>query len=175
MYECGGSMGNVSEENGKQPKSLEEIAEEHYKAKKYEEALRYYNEALQSNPKKASLFLGKGNCLRKREQYDEALNAYSEAILCDPQCAEAYNGQGFVFRFQKKWKESLTVFNKAINLAGKIQPNYYLNKVDSLINLQLYKDALYLCEYIIHNFPAIIAKTYAIKGYVFFLQREYKW
>jgi RecQ family ATP-dependent DNA helicase len=174
MYEGGGSMGSVSEEDGKQPKSLEQIADEHYKAKKYEEALRYYNEALQSNPKKASLLLGKGNCLRKQEQYDEALKAYSEAIQCDPQCAEAYNGQGLVLRFQQKIRESLIAFDKAINLVGKMQPRCYLNKMDSLIDLKEYGEALSICEYIIRNHPGSIKSVYGRKGYIFLQQRKYE-
>src|SRR6266566_5280644 len=133
--------------------SLMEGAATLYRAKRYEEALNFYEKVIQIEPNYSDAYVGKGDCLRKLKDYYNAISAYERAIQLNlknvSENATAYNGKGIIFRLQGGYEEALQAFEEAIrlsrhedNLAG-----FYYNKGLTLCDLNRYEEALEAYEY----------------------------
>ena len=48
--------------------------------KNYDEALQFYDKAIELNPKNSWVYNNKGNILRELERYNEAIQCYDTAI-----------------------------------------------------------------------------------------------
>jgi len=53
-------------------------------SKKYEEAIKCYDKAIEKNPKNAQIYVYKGNSLKNMYKLKEAINCYNIAIDLDP-------------------------------------------------------------------------------------------
>jgi len=58
---------------------------------KYNEALQYFNKALELDPNYVKALAGKGYTLDRLKEYDEALKCYDKALKIEPQNAELWN------------------------------------------------------------------------------------
>ena len=93
------------------------IAASHYlKAKRYQEALAAFEQAIQLDPDDASIYNGKGLVLSELKRYQEALAAYERAIRLDPNYAEAYFNKGNVLDDLEHYEEALAAYEQAIRL-----------------------------------------------------------
>ena len=111
-------MGMDNSANEKQgERSLEEIANECYKERDYTRALEYYNKAIQCDSTKASLYVGKGNCLRKQELLEHAKASYQLALSFDPQSAGAYIGICYIYVASRDFSKAWNAHKKAVALA----------------------------------------------------------
>jgi tetratricopeptide (TPR) repeat protein len=55
-----------------------------YQAKRYDEAIQYYNQALASNPNDSKAWQGLGNCYYAKQDKVKAVDAYKRALQLDP-------------------------------------------------------------------------------------------
>ena len=76
---------------------------------KFNEAIIYYNKAIELNPQEAETYYDRGNAKAELKDYTGALQDYSKAIELDPQDAGAYCNRGIV-------KAELKDYSKAIEL-----------------------------------------------------------
>jgi len=91
----------------------------YYKARRKEEALAAFEQAILCDPNDASLYNHKGRALMGRyiDKALEALEAFEQAIRLDPNNADAYCNKGTVLRWLDRDDEALAMYDRAIELA----------------------------------------------------------
>jgi tetratricopeptide (TPR) repeat protein len=62
-----------------------DLAARYYNARRYDEAIQYYNQAVQANPNDAKAWQGMGNCYYAKQDKPKAVDAYKKAIQLNPQ------------------------------------------------------------------------------------------
>ncbi|MFZ3384038.1 MAG: tetratricopeptide repeat protein, partial [Candidatus Methanoperedens sp.] len=109
--------------------------------KKYEEALKAFNKAIEINPKDGYVISRKGLALGIIGRYEEALEAFNRAIEINPKDGYAISRKGFALVNLGRNEEALDVFNKLIEINPK--DNYALSwKCVALIYLGRNEEAL---------------------------------
>src|SRR6266702_1330841 len=98
------------------------------KAKRYEQALAAYEQAIRLCPHDANTYNLKGNMLRELKRYEEALAAYEQAIQLDPKLATAYNTKGSILVMLNRYEGALTAFEQALQLDPNLIAAYNLRK-----------------------------------------------
>ncbi len=68
----------------------------HFKAKRYDEALEAFEQALRLDPNDVIAYREKGCILLKLERYEEGLEALEQALRLDPDSTIAYNRKGII-------------------------------------------------------------------------------
>ena len=91
-----------------------------FKLKKFDLALRSWDDVIKIKPNNAEAYNNKGNILFLLENYEAAIESFKEAIKIKPSYADAYNNLGNPLWRQKKIDESLQSYKKAI----EINPNH---------------------------------------------------
>jgi WD40 repeat protein len=85
-------------------------------AKRYEEALAAYEQAIRLDPNFARSYLNMGNALYNLGRYKEALQAYEQAIRLDPNFARSYHNLGDVLSQSGQYEEAYSSYKKALQL-----------------------------------------------------------
>ncbi|MGD0534503.1 MAG: tetratricopeptide repeat protein [Methanoregula sp.] len=109
--------------------------------KKYEEAIKFYNRALEIDPKFIFALGLKGDAFYLSEKYEDALKCYKQIIEINPAEAKAWQSRGLTQSQINKFEESIQSFDKALEL----NPKYTIawnNRGKSLEQLQRYDDAI---------------------------------
>ena len=98
---------------------LKEIGNSFFREKKYEEALKYYNEAISINNDIEVLHSNKGTCEKCLQNYKEAELEYIKAIKLNPFNAKTYNRLASIYLIIGELSEAYSIQKKAL----KIEPN----------------------------------------------------
>ena len=85
----------------------------------YEEALKIYNQVIESNSQVAEAHWGRCYSLNKLQLYQDAVSACEQALNINPQYPEALSSKGYALSQLKRNEEALQSFNQALEL----QPN----------------------------------------------------
>ena len=88
--------------------------------KKYDEAIKAYDEAIKLDPNFAEAWFNKGNALNGQGKYEEAIKIFDEIIKLYPDFAMAWNNKGNAFATQGKYDEAIKAYDEAI----KLDPNF---------------------------------------------------
>lgn len=134
----------------------------HDKAKRYEEALVAFEQAIKLDATYAVVHNDRGAVLYELKRYEEALAAYEEAIKCDPTYSYPHVGKGSVLYALKRYRGALVAYEEAI----KRDPGYanaYIGKGNGLYSLKRYREALTAYEEAIRRDP-IYALAHYNKG-----------
>jgi tetratricopeptide (TPR) repeat protein/tRNA A-37 threonylcarbamoyl transferase component Bud32 len=134
----------------------------HYGAKRYQEALAAYEQAIRLNPNDAAYHNRKGTALLALKRHQEALAAYEEAIRLNPTNDDYHDNRGIALSYLQRYQEALAAYEQAIRL----NPNYalaYRHKGDVLDDLKRYREALAAYEQAIRLNPND-AQIYYYKG-----------
>ena len=78
-----------------------------------EEAVLYYRQSLESNPKSKETHFNLAKILLRQKQFSEAANHFSLAVDYDPNLAAAYSGQALALSHLNRWQEAKTVLEKS--------------------------------------------------------------
>jgi tetratricopeptide (TPR) repeat protein len=108
---------------------------------KYEEAVKWYDQALKIDPKSTDSLNGKGLVFNKLGRYEEAITWFDKAIEIDPNFVYALNNKGVTLTNLGRYEEAITWFDKAI----EIDPNFVdalYNKGGALAELGKYEEAI---------------------------------
>ena len=95
--------------------------------KKYEEAIKYFSQAVQKNPKNHAAFLYIGKCYQNMKKYNKAYQFYTKAVQINQNYAEGYFERGKLLSGFKKYTQAEQNLKKSLQLdPGDIKANYYL-------------------------------------------------
>lgn len=83
--------------------------------KKYDEALKIFNNILQQKPS-ADVFLNKAQCLIKKKCYKEALNCLNN-VKCKNRKFDAYKLKGICYERLGQDRKAIECYNKSLNIA----------------------------------------------------------
>ena len=88
--------------------------------KRLTEAISYYQQTLQHEPKHLVAHQELGNVLLKLQRWSEAIACYRKALQLQPNLPQIYHNLGDAFSQLKQWQEAMAAYRKAI----KLQPNF---------------------------------------------------
>ena len=74
--------------------------------RKYDEAIKEFNAAIEANPKSAKAYLNRGTAYRALQKYDEAMADFAKAIEIAPKDEMGYIERGQTFVMQKQYTEA---------------------------------------------------------------------
>jgi len=83
---------------------------------KYEEAVKWYDQALKIDPKSIDALNGKGLVFNKLGRYEEAITWFDKAIEIDPNFVDALYNKGGALAELGKYDEAIVWTNKALDI-----------------------------------------------------------
>jgi len=107
----------------------------------YEEALSYFDQALELAPRDVMFLSNKGNCLNILGRYKEALSYFDQALELDPRYVKALNNKGICLNLLGRYEEAIRYYDMAL----EIDPRYVgalKNKGICLNSLGRYEEAI---------------------------------
>ena len=84
-----------------------------FKEKKFHEALKCYEKAVQADPDNPKAWYNQGLALKYLKRSEEAIAAYTQAIELNPDYSIAWSNKGFVFIQLERFEEAAACFAKA--------------------------------------------------------------
>ena len=111
-------------------------------SKKYEEAIKDFNEAIRLNPNYAEAYNDRGVAKYDLGKYSESIEDYNRAIQLNSSFFGAYSNRGLVKVKIGKYKEAIEDYNEAI----KLNPDYagaYYNRGLAKIKLNQHNEAIF--------------------------------
>jgi tetratricopeptide (TPR) repeat protein len=108
---------------------------------KHEEALKFFEKALEIDPRDVHVWNLKGICLGEIGKHYDAMHCYEKALSFDSQYVHAWNNKGFALNQLRRFEEALRCLDKAV----EIDPQHFdawNNKGWALYNLNRYEEAL---------------------------------
>jgi tetratricopeptide (TPR) repeat protein len=99
---------------------LQHLGDALLQLKRYDEALKAFDKAIQFQPDSAELWRGLGNVLLQLNRDGESLLSFQRALQLAPRDFEAASKSGVLLHRQRRWDEALAHFN----ICEVLQPNY---------------------------------------------------
>lgn len=122
---------------------------------KFEEAIKYFNRALDINPKYVEAYTGKGMALYKLGELGKAGKCFNRVIELKPSEKNGWYGKGLVYLKEKKYEEAIQNFDKALKIDGGFKraregkqeaingiAGQYISKADELFSRKKYEEAI---------------------------------
>lgn len=108
---------------------------------RYEESIRFFDDALEINPHDAVILDNKGTVLARLERYEESIRYFDKALEIEPRNAGTWSNKGSSLNQLGRYEESMRCFDKSL----EIEPNTYAwaNKGILFDNVMRYREALY--------------------------------
>jgi len=107
----------------------------------YEEAINFFKQAIDTDPKYADAYIEMGYCYNKIGRYNEAIECFKQAIRIEPDYARAHYNLGIIYDDLGRYYEAIECYKQAI----RIKPDYaeaHCNLGNSYINLGRYNEAI---------------------------------
>ena len=109
--------------------------------KRYDEAMKCYDKALEIDPKNANVLCNKGASLNELGKYDEAMKCYDKALEIDPKNANVLCNKGASLNELGKYDEAMKCFDAALEIDAKHITSWN-NKGIVLQNLEKHEKAI---------------------------------
>jgi len=93
-----------------------EQGNEFFKAQKWADAKREYDESIKRNPTQAKVFSNRAAALQKLGAHPDALNDLDECLKLDPTFVKAYSRKGVSHFFMKEYHKALQAYEKGLKL-----------------------------------------------------------
>jgi tetratricopeptide (TPR) repeat protein len=91
----------------------------------YEQALKYFEKAIEMNPKNDFAWGDRGLMLDKLGRKDEAIESFSKALMIDSSNPITWHNKGLTLIKSNRLEESIECFDKAIEFNGKYAKAWY--------------------------------------------------
>jgi len=101
----------------KKAEELKAIGNEHYKKKEWEQALKYYNEAIEIYPKELTLYLNRAGVNHEFKEYQKVIddcNYVVENTFDFAKKGRAYGRIGFAYQELQDFEAAIEAFNKSL-------------------------------------------------------------
>ncbi|HKG23480.1 MAG TPA: tetratricopeptide repeat protein, partial [Blastocatellia bacterium] len=118
-----------------------ELALAAYDEKRYEDALRELDRALNINPENPSAWNNRGVTLGKLNRYEGALESYDCALNINPENPSVWYNRGIALRKLNRYEEALESYDRALNINPE-NPSAWNNRGFVLDDLNRYEEAL---------------------------------
>jgi tetratricopeptide (TPR) repeat protein len=144
----------------------------HNKAKRYQEAVAAYSQAIALDPSYVDAYVNRGIAYRNLQEYQKAIADYDRAIALNPNYARAYHNRGYAYVDLQEYQKAIADYNRTIAL----NPNYarvYVNRGIAYRDLQEYQKAIVDFDRAIVLNPND-ARAYNNRGYTYQLLKLYQ-
>jgi protein O-GlcNAc transferase len=131
-----------------------------HKKGRLDEAILYYQKALQHNPSAALTFYMLGMAFHGKHQIDEAVRYYQKALQHDPDIIGAYYNLGTVFQEKKQFDEAILCYQNVIDRNPGVTDPYY-NMGLALQEQGRTEEASASYEKALHVNPSFVAARWA--------------
>ena len=91
----------------------------------YDNAVGYFENAVNKNPRRAEAWIQVGYCKVKQGKNQEAIRAYQQAIQLKPDNAEAHNKLGDAYYYAGRLREAIESYTEAARLRPDCAETYY--------------------------------------------------
>ena len=118
----------------------------------FEEAIAYYNNAIQTDPANSRAWRGRGNLLFKIGKLSSAISSYTKAVEHDPDNATLHNLLGISQRKTGHLEDALRSFEEATRLDPS-DCDFWNNKGNVLYLMGKFNDALKAYNHAIDIYP----------------------
>jgi tetratricopeptide (TPR) repeat protein len=116
------------------------------KADNYEEAIKYYLEAVKIDPKFAFAWDNLGVNYRKMKMYNEAIEAYKKSLELDPKSLTPLQNIAVTYQYNKEFEKSVESYKNLIAILPN-DPEGYYGAGQSLFYLKEWEKSLdYVCK-----------------------------
>lgn len=92
------------------------IAEAYAKYDEYDNAIKYYNKALEINSVNNIAMIGLGDMYYSKKEYEKALELYTKSLQLYPNSFNAYNNRASLYKELGQYKEAFADIYKALEL-----------------------------------------------------------
>lgn len=115
-----------------------------FNLKRYEEAIRCYDRALEINPE-LPVWANKGLALGGLKRYEEAIRCYDRGLELDSRDELAWNNKGLALHDLKRYEEAIRCYDSALEINPQ-HKDAWNNKGADLMNLKRYEEAIQCCD-----------------------------
>lgn len=91
----------------------------------FDNALGYFENAVNKNPSRADAWIQVGFCKVKQGKNDEAIRAYQQAVQLMPESDEIRNKLGDAYYYSGKLMEAIAAYKEAVRLRPQSPDGYY--------------------------------------------------
>jgi len=91
----------------------------------YDNAVGYFENAVNKNPKRAEAWVQVGYCKVKQGKIQEAIRAYSQALQLKPADAEIHNKLGDAYYYSGRFREAIESYSEAARLRPDCAETFY--------------------------------------------------
>jgi len=91
----------------------------------YDNAVAYFENAVNKNPKRAEAWIQVGYCKLKQGKNLEAIRAYQQALQLKPDNAEIHNKLGDAYYYAGRLREAIEAYTKAAELRPDLAESHY--------------------------------------------------
>ncbi len=140
-----------------------------YKSGEFDEAIAYFDKALEIDKKYQDALFSKGITLIQQERYDDSLAYFERVLEINPDYLDAYINKGYAYESQERFDWALGNYDKAL----EIDPDYLPalnNKAILLYKLERYDDAILVFDRSLEidpeNVDALLGKAFVLFEFV---------
>jgi FkbM family methyltransferase len=112
-----------------------------YLLKKYDSAIKYFQESLLFNPSDAEAFYNCGNAFKEQEQFDEAVTCYKKALQFAPRNPYTYLNLGYVLGKKGEFDEAVQCYREALRFDPDNAMAHF-NLANALFDKELFDEAI---------------------------------
>lgn len=163
------------------PYEIYHLANQYYKAKKYEQALKHINKAIKKEKNEVEFYLLKSHILAKLERYKELEQTTTEAINIDRNNDKLYELRANARYFNLDYDGASLDYEKAITFNPQ-KTKYYHNYITLLKGMNRYNEVLNVFhrfeenskEYTMNDKYATSEHIYFNAAVAYYLNKEYE-
>jgi len=109
--------------------------------RRFDDAIKCYDRALEINPQLAEGWNNKGNSLHSLGRHDDAIKCYDRALEINPKQAKIWTNKGSSLDSLRRFAEALRCYDRALEINPK-QAEAWTNKGNSLNGLGRFAEAI---------------------------------